>query len=1164
MKKPSKIISRKFRKLKNFISKDSLSEGYVESINPEVISGWVKDNKTKFYEVRLVDDDNVLASTPINIFRDDVAKKYNLNIATGFKLSLDKIKKTENIRDPKLIAINADGKCTYEIKLTYKKEFFKDQLSKLLNSDFLGCKGKILGLSSEGQIIGWAFNPQKRREIDIWLQSNEVKPIKVKCNLSLYSLPFNDFNENYLQLPLNCGINFNLSDYPNKINFKELIFTFDEEGKYLLQTNSKIFVDENTTNLKTKGLSNGSKNLVKFISSLENITKKNDEKRWLPWRFIASSSEWLEPNSKLTFSEIYSKEYEKKFQKDGISTLHFLRDIEPTSIMESIKKYFDVEYYRTYKDLKSFNNDQLLEHYVLFGQYEFNRNPNNIFDSSKFLDLYPWISQLNINPLFLFINWPEQFTEFKNNIIYRSKIISNEPFSRKNHSWAQHNSAKYKNQNNLHYKRILYLIQEISSVERRIKPVLKNLKIHFVIPDFTKGSGGHMTIFRLISHLESYGHKVSIWIKDYNFLNHPEGPAIDIKRYFQDIKADVFELNSHIAFACGDAIIATSWDTVELVKNHKSFNDKFYLVQDFEPLFYPKGSQSLKSEETYKTELKTICASTWLDKTMREKYNKTSCYFDLSFNKEIFDHSNFKINAENKLKDKDVIRIAFYGRIFTERRAVELALEGLEELGKYGYNICLEIFGVEKNRIKIPETIEGVDNGVLSSFELSKIYKVCDIGIAFSATNYSLVPPEMMASGLPVLELSTESNKIIYPENVVKFAEPNAKSISDAINDLIQNDDERNLIINNAYKWITNSSWAKSFKGVEQFIIKEVQNSTENKDLCNSFYERYKKNNYVVKKVSEIENCLVTVVIPTYNGGNLLKECVDKLLKQEVDFNYEILLIDSSSNDNSIDSIKTDQRISLYTILQENFQHGKTRNLAVALSKGEFVAFLTQDAIPSNKFWLKNIVKPLIADDNTCAVFGKHIAHKNHSFMTKNSIKNFFDKFEKPFKYRMDDDLTRYFSEIPSNRQFLHYYSDNNSCLRKSYWESFPYQDVDYGEDQLWADWIIKCNKTKAFAHNAIVYHSHDYSKDEEFERCYTEAKFFLKYFGYDLSQNRLEIESGLEDEAKKFIYDYKKFYKKEKVNKKLHLDLIRMKREAYKIATDDMINEILKTKLED
>ena len=55
-----------------------------------------------------------------------------------------------------------------------------------------------------------------------------------------------------------------------------------------------------------------------------------------------------------------------------------------------------------------------------------------------------------------------------------------------------------------------------------------------------------------------------------------------------------------------------------------------------------------------------------------------------------------------------------------------------------------------------------------------------------------------------------------------------------------------------------------------------------------------------------------------------------------------------------------------------------------------------------------------------------------------------------------------------------------------------------------------------------------------------------------------------MENEAKKFIYDYQKFYKKEKVNKNHHLDLLRIKREAYKIGSEDMINEILKTKLED
>ena len=1162
MKKKFKKIYTYLNKLKDFIINGSQSEGYVELINPQLISGWVKSDKLKFHEIRLIDNDNVLASTPINIFRNDVNNKFNLNRATGFNLQLKKINKI--ILDPKLIAITADGKNSYEIKLTHTKESFKDKLTKLLNSNLLFCKGKIHSLSSDGQVLGWAFSPSEKKEIDIWLQTIQGKPIKVKCNQSLHKLPLSALNENQFQLPLNCAINFNLNDLVNKEQVKELIFTFDKEGFYPLETTRRLFIGDKNSSLSIDVLSRGSAKFVNYIKSLEKITEKSDVKRWLPWRLIAKKYDLSKSNSKLTYNNIYLEQYQNTFYNEGTSIRSLLENYDVSSISDSIRDYFDDEYYSAYEDLKDCDDVDLLEHYIVFGKDETHRNPNAIFNTNKFLNLYPWVKKFNIQPFFLFINWPEQFIEFKNNILFRSEIISNEPFSREMHNWALHDPKKYRDKNNLNYKRILYLTEEISSIERRIKPKLDNLKIHFVIPDFSKGSGGHMTIFRLISHLESFGHKVFIWIKDYKFSNHPEGPAVDIKRDFLDINADVFELNSHFAFVSGDAIVATSWDTVELVKAQESFNDKFYLVQDFEPLFYPTGSQSLKSEETYKSELKTICASKWLDKTMREKYNKTSCYFDLSFNKEIFDNSNFKIDKEIKLKDKDVIRIAFYGRIFTERRAVELALDGLEELGKYGYNICLEIFGIEKNEIKIPDNIEGVDNGILSSFELSKIYKYCDIGIAFSATNYSLVPPEMMASGLPVLELSTESNRIIYPENVVKFAEPNPLSISNSLRELIENDDQRNLIINNAYKWITKSSWEKSFKGVAKFIQNEVQNAIKNKDLCHSFYERYKKNNYEVKKVSEIKNCLVSVVIPTYNGGNLLNEVIDKLLKQEVDFNYEILVIDSSSNDNSIESIEIDKRISIYSISQKDFQHGKTRNLAVSLSKGEFVAFLTQDALPFNNFWLKNIVKPLISDEDTCAVFGKHIAHKSHSFLTKNSLHDFFYNFKKPFKYRMDDDLTKYFSEIPSKRQFLHYYSDNNSCLRKSYWESFPYQDVDYGEDQLWADWIIKCNKTKAFAYNAIVYHSHDYSIEQEFERCYTEAQFFLKYFGYNISQNRYEIEVGLEKEAKKFILEYEKNYKKKKVNKNHHLNLIRIKREAYKLGVEDMINEILQSKLKE
>ena len=51
---------------------------------------------------------------------------------------------------------------------------------------------------------------------------------------------------------------------------------------------------------------------------------------------------------------------------------------------------------------------------------------------------------------------------------------------------------------------------------------------------------------------------------------------------------------------------------------------------------------------------------------------------------------------------------------------------------------------------------------------------------------------------------------------------------------------------------------------------------------------------------------------------------------------------------------------------------------------------------------------------------------------------------------------------------------------------------MDYGEDQLWADWVINSGKTKAFANNAVVFHSHEYSVKEEFERSRIESNFFL------------------------------------------------------------------------
>jgi hypothetical protein len=95
-------------------------------------------------------------------------------------------------------------------------------------------------------------------------------------------------------------------------------------------------------------------------------------------------------------------------------------------------------------------------------------------------------------------------------------------------------------------------------------------------------------------------------------------------------------------------------------------------------------------------------------------------------------------------------------------------------------------------------------------------------------------------------------------------------------------------------------------------------------------------------------------------------------------------------------------------------------------------------------------------------------------------------------------------------RQYLHFFSDNNSCLRRSAWEKFPYADVKFGEDQLWANAIIEAGLTKVYSPFAIVYHSHDYTPDQWYKRATEEAEFFLEHFGYKVYNGDIDFLSQL------------------------------------------------------
>ena len=93
-----------------------------------------------------------------------------------------------------------------------------------------------------------------------------------------------------------------------------------------------------------------------------------------------------------------------------------------------------------------------------------------------------------------------------------------------------------------------------------------------------------------------------------------------------------------------------------------------------------------------------------------------------------------------------------------------------------------------------------------------------------------------------------------------------------------------------------------------------------------------------------MNNIKVSVIIPIYNPGELLRKCIDSVLNQTLN-EIEVLCIDDGSTDDSKEIImeycQRDSRFKL--ISQENSGSGMARNNGISLSKGEYIVFLDAD-----------------------------------------------------------------------------------------------------------------------------------------------------------------------------------------------------------------------------
>lgn len=235
----------------------------------------------------------------------------------------------------------------------------------------------------------------------------------------------------------------------------------------------------------------------------------------------------------------------------------------------------------------------------------------------------------------------------------------------------------------------------------------------------------------------------------------------------------------------------------------------------------------------------------------------------------------------------------------------------------------------------------------------------------------------------------------------------------------------------------------------------------------------------------------VSIVIPTKNAGELLERTLNAIENQKTQYTYEVICVDSGSKDQTLDIIKR-HNCKLYEIPASEFGHGRTRNYGASKGTGEYIIFITQDAVPATETWLENFIHAMKIDPKIVGGFGIHYPYEDCNLLDKRDLTIHFQGFGQDNTIYYLEDKERYERE-EGYRHLLAYFSDNNSCLKRSVWEEYPYDDVDFAEDQIWARKMIEKGFKKVYCPFAPVYHSHNYKLSSYAGRYFDEYRSLYK-----------------------------------------------------------------------
>ena len=336
----------------------------------------------------------------------------------------------------------------------------------------------------------------------------------------------------------------------------------------------------------------------------------------------------------------------------------------------------------------------------------------------------------------------------------------------------------------------------------------KVAKIAFIVNGILRNAGGSTTILRIGTRLAQRGYEVSYL--NYSYQTPAEAQrnaAFNLAGYLGS-----FEDCDQASSDAYDVIIATAWDSFYRLARFTGY--KMYFVQDYEPYLANGYEQFLLAKATYELGAHIVSLGEWNLKQIRRECVTDSILDHVSFPYEPGEYSVDHFRNYRSYRGKKKIRIAVFlkeeGKRIPDIIQIILLKAGAV-LKQKGIELEPVFFGVRNTYV----TMLGKNLGSLSKENLRKLYQKSDFGMCASMTNISLVPFEMIAMGLPLIEFRQGSFTDFMPEEAAILVDYDYRTLADKITEYMEEPEKLEKMAEIAYASIKDLSWDKTG---EEFI----------------------------------------------------------------------------------------------------------------------------------------------------------------------------------------------------------------------------------------------------------------------------------------------------------------------------------------------------------